>query len=510
MKNIILFIFVLLIQSQLIGQNALHFDGVNDRINCGNHSSVQISGTQITLEAWIKPSSFGPNVWSNNIIDKESWSPQQGYMLRCGSSGKVNFNLGSNNAWNELTTSTTVLTTNTWYHVAGTYDGSYMRIYINGVCTDSISKNISFNDATANNLTIGDNSQVGRNFAGSIDEVRIWNIARTKAQIQAGMNNEYCGGISGLRAYFKFNQGIASGNNTSISSAINSAVVGINGSLSGFSLNGGSSNFITGQSLSPAAGGSTDSVYATICSGNSYPFNGQQLTTGGTYNATLSNSTGCDSIVTLFLTVNTSVSNFVYDTICQGGSYTFGNQTLTSAGVYSHAFTAANGCDSNVTLTLAIRNVNTNVSVHSGYLAADLGGAQYQWIRCPGLDTIGLGLSQGQTFYPPSNGSYAVIIQDNSCIDTSDCHLVTGVGISEAQTESPIQLYPNPSTGNFHIDVQNPDGAALILLDVFGREIFQTHISNSYNLNLSSQSKGIYILKIQLHQKEYLYKLILR
>lgn len=318
MRIFLLLFVVSIFSNQIMSQNALSFDGSNDRVDCGNSSIVQISGTHITIEAWVKPTAFGPNNWSNNIVDKESWLPQQGYMLRTGDNGKVNFNLGAVNLWNEITTSTAVLTVNTWSHVAATYDGSYMRIYINGVCTDSIAKTISFSDASYNNLIIGDNSQVGRNFAGTIDEVRIWDVARTKTQLQADMNNEICGGLNGLRVYFLFNQGVAGGANSSISVEMNRAIGGTNATLSGFAMNGTTSNFVLGQSLTPSSGGVNDTIYASICNGSSYSFGGNALVNAGTYNATLVSSSGCDSVVTLFLTVNTAISNSIYDTICPG------------------------------------------------------------------------------------------------------------------------------------------------------------------------------------------------
>jgi len=507
MKNS-LFIFISIFMTiNMFGQNALNFDGLNDRVDCGNASAVQLSGTTITLEAWVKPSSFGPNVWSNNIIDKESWTPQNGYMLRCGSNGKVNFNLGVSNSWNELTSSVALLTVNTWTHVAATYDGSYMRIYINGVCTDSIAKTISFSNASSNNLVIGDNSQMGRNFAGLIDEVRIWNVARTKVEIQAGMNTEFCGGAAGLRAYYKFNQGIASGNNAAITTAINSSIMGSNAVLSGFTLNGSTSNFVLGKSLTPATGGSADSVYATLCSGNSYSFNGQQLTTAGTYNATFSSANGCDSIVTLFLSVIASASSYIYDTICKGESYILGNQTLTSAGVYSEVYTAANGCDSTVTLALAVRTVNVDVTVVSGSISANLSGVQYQWLNCPTLDTVGLGGAQSQVLFPKVNGSYAVIINDHNCIDTSDCHIVLGVGMREYTNEKSVKIFPNPSNGIFQIEFSNQQILEFQLFDVLGQEIMHSKIKGRTALDLSQYDRGIYYLYI--NQEFQMHKLIL-
>ena len=90
----------------------LNFDGNNDLVNCGNDSSVQITGNQITLEAWIRAESFKPNVWEGTIINKEQNMPDNGYMLRVGASGQANFNIG-NGSWHEITTPSNTLSTNT-------------------------------------------------------------------------------------------------------------------------------------------------------------------------------------------------------------------------------------------------------------------------------------------------------------------------------------------------------------------------------------------------------------
>ena len=88
-----LLLFFLSINSN--AQNALNFDGLDDRVTCGNSAQVQIAGTTITLEAWIYPTSWKPAVFEGNIINKENNNPDLGYMLRAGASGQLNFNLGN-------------------------------------------------------------------------------------------------------------------------------------------------------------------------------------------------------------------------------------------------------------------------------------------------------------------------------------------------------------------------------------------------------------------------------
>jgi len=93
---------------------------------------------------------------------------------------------------------------------------------------------------------------------------------------------------------------------------------------------------------------------ATICQGESFNFNGMMLTTAGTYSDTLQSTNGCDSIVTLFLTVNPVYHINVTEAICEGGSFNFLGQMLTSAGTYSDTLHSVNGCDSIFTLNLEV------------------------------------------------------------------------------------------------------------------------------------------------------------
>ena len=99
---------------------------------------------------------------------------------------------------------------------------------------------------------------------------------------------------------------------------------------------------------------------AAICFGDQYTFGNQTLTSSGTFQETFASSTGCDSVVTLQLAVVSSFSENVTQTICEGGSYSVGNSTYTEAGNYTNTLTSASGCDSVVTLNLSVEQ---NISV---------------------------------------------------------------------------------------------------------------------------------------------------
>ena len=95
---------------------------------------------------------------------------------------------------------------NTWVHLAYTRSGSTVNIYKNGTILSTGTNSNNINN-TSNALYLGNEEISGSFYGGYLDEVRIWNIARTQAQIQANMNSVLVGNESGLVAYYNMNYG---------------------------------------------------------------------------------------------------------------------------------------------------------------------------------------------------------------------------------------------------------------------------------------------------------------
>lgn len=115
------------------------------------------------------------------------------------------------------------------------------------------------------------------------------------------------------------------------------------------------------------------SIAENICYGTGYAFGGNNLTTSGTYVDTVMAVAGCDSVITLHLTVSPQITGSTTATICQGTSVTFGTQTLSTSGQYNETFTAANGCDSIVTMYLFVEpqleeNIGITICQGQSYL----------------------------------------------------------------------------------------------------------------------------------------------
>jgi|GEM_PF-412512 len=129
----------------------------------------------------------------------------------------------------------------------------------------------------------------------------------------------------------------------------------------------------------------------TICDGDSLLWNGAFYNSAGAYQTTLTAANGCDSVVTLTLTVNPNVTGADAQTICDGDSLLWNGNTYVVAGMYQTLLTAASGCDSTVTLTLIV-NQNAMAGVVDTTFCDTLGGINIlgQSITTTGSTTIAL------------------------------------------------------------------------------------------------------------------------
>ena len=161
--------------------NALQFNGTNARVNINDSTSLRLTNG-MTLEAWVNPSSV-TSAWRDVIYKGNDNYYLEGTTTRSGSPGA-----GSTIGAANLTAfGTAALTVNTWTHLAETYDGTALKLYVNGALVSTVAASGSI-ATSANQLQIGGDSIFGQYFAGKIDEIRIYNIAFTLAQIQADMN----------------------------------------------------------------------------------------------------------------------------------------------------------------------------------------------------------------------------------------------------------------------------------------------------------------------------------
>ncbi len=139
---------------------------------------------------------------------------------------------------------------NAWNHLAFTYDGSYLRLFKNGILADSLAaSDVILN--TNESMLIGDQLFGTTHYylTGKMDEVSLWSRALQPAELVCmPVNGIDTSSATDLELYYRFNQGTASQNNTTITTLTDETGT-INGTLSGFQMNGSTSNFVAGAVL---------------------------------------------------------------------------------------------------------------------------------------------------------------------------------------------------------------------------------------------------------------------
>jgi len=242
---------------------------------------------------------------------------------------------------------------------------------------------------------------------------------------------------------------------------------------------------------------------------------------GNTYNASNNSATfnivggaanGCDSLVTLDLTILNSATGTDTRTECNAYTWIDGNtyNASNNSATFNIVGGAANGCDSLVTLDLTINNVSDLTTTVSGLtITSNNSNATYQWIDCDNGNSEING-EIGQSFTATQNGNYAVELTENGCIDTTSCVAITTVGIEENSFGNKLIVYPNPTDGNFSIDLGSIyESSVVSITDISGKLIDSKTISQSQVLNLSiGEPAGIYIVSIQAGDKNAVIRLI--
>lgn len=238
-----------------------------------------------------------------------------------------------------------------------------------------------------------------------------------------------------------------------------------------------------------------------VCDGDAYYFNGEYYDTPGTYTYQLTSFAGCDSVVTLNLSVNPVYSLDFEASVCQGSSYSFENTNYTTAGVYTHYYQTAAGCDSVRTLTLTITppiTISTNVNICQGqsytfegqsysspgtYIASytDVNGCDSLMVLNLTVTTnapehVYVDICQGETYSfngqnYSSNGVYTANLQTPSgCDSTAVLHLTVhqnyavnqNVSICEGQVYTFGGL-PYTQTGVYVLELQSAFGCDSII-----------------------------------------------
>ncbi|MBT8486768.1 MAG: hypothetical protein HKO59_06230 [Phycisphaerales bacterium] len=227
------------------GDSALQFDGVTSHVTMGVAPMLNLP--EFTIETWFRYDGGGQataTAWTHGtaypIVTKGrreadgSVERDFNYFLGIRAStrllvadfeNKDTFAAG----WNHPVVGTTVIEPGVWHHVAAAYDGYEWRLYLDGTLEMNVVHDAAAQDATTQHFAIGaaldaEGSVQGR-FAGAIDEVRVWSIARTAADIRATMN-ESVTSAPGLVGRWGLNEGDGTSVADSSGNDVNGIIVG--------------------------------------------------------------------------------------------------------------------------------------------------------------------------------------------------------------------------------------------------------------------------------------------
>ncbi len=445
--TVCILVFTFIFSTNLKAQTALNFDGVDDYVDLGNSPSLT-NPNFFTVEAHIRQTTV-QNYPSYVSRFEDSLSFWKGYWLGGDNTGLASFYLG------EISTtftgfwlfSTTNIADGNFHHLAGVVENDSAKLYVDGVLEATLyvpNVSLSYQGVWLGNDVLNDI------FTGDIEDVRIWSVSRTPSEILDYKDSCLAGDEAGLEAYYHFEDGT---NSTIVTDLT------FNGSDGTLMNMDASTAWVTG-------------INCNVC-----------------------NFTNPDSTST---TLN----------ICSGSNYTFPdgssqNNIISQVIQYSNLF-GTNTCDSVVTTTLNINTVNTTVSQSATVLTAAATSATFQWVDCNNAFAILPG-ETSSTFTATINGSYAVVVTQNSCSDTSVCFNVGSIGISNSNINKNIIAYPNPTTGNLTINLGEIfEYVDIEITNVMGQVISTKKLENTQSSTIHIEGEaGIYFIKVKTGDQFY-------
>jgi len=417
---------------------AYYFDGVNDYMENAIPSFQFGEDSSFTISFWISKNNTTNKGWvyhyglnqnqggTNNFCQYFSANANAEAQWRTNKQGQPWINLYS------------TYTANTWEHFAVTFENKIMTIYKNGA---QYGTSITYTYTGALTATmpfrIGVSFNLSNSYGGKIDDFGIWSRKLT--------SNE-------------------------ISNLYNPCTI------------------VYGPAATITACGSYNSQ-----SGTNY-------TTTGQYSDTLQTSTSCDSVITLNLTINNATTSTDVQIACDTYTWINGNAYTSNNNTATYITTNSNGCDSVITLDLTITGnpIATVSQVGLDLDASVVGGNTpytYQWNT---TETT-------QQITPTANGTYWVIVEDiNQCISDTIYFNVTWISTDITELNIVVlSIYPNPSDDIFNIvfNSNTKQDIDLRIHNVLGEVIFSeklTDFSGDYNrtVDMTGYPNAIYILQL--------------
>jgi hypothetical protein len=527
-----------------------------------NPTLVNSTALQFTGNAGLKKVSLGTTMWNDQFAGKttftiEAWVNRSAtgslhtIASNYNSSYPILFRIDNDFIrlfvnTGTFVTGTTILNIGVWYHVAGVYDGTDLKVYVNGQLESSLNYSIPLT-FTSNELKIGGGiSNNTEYFPGDITEVRMWNIARSDAEISANYNKQLTGNEMGLIGYYQFNENmgtvaynsavagsqydgqiinnpvwvdgpvitsancylemsqnveIAVGQAVTVDVLSNVSACGafelpvINSGEYFSATNGGGNNYLIGDEIT-----ASQTIYIYAADGGCTDESSFQVNIDAPITVdALEDQTSCESYELPVL----SEGQYYTETMGGGDLLTEGSAITSSQTVFVYAVNGVCSDESSFDVTINSFPV-INLNQNGVTLTAAQSGAQYQWLDCEnGFAEITGAVNQSYT--ASANGEYAVEINLNGCIDTTLCLAINNVGVLENTFNEDLTLYPNPTNGQLTIDLgQVEESLTVSVANIYGqimdKQVFGTTNNVSLELNIAA---GIYFVRIENGTNQY-------
>ena len=274
------------------------------------------------------------------------------------------------------------------------------------------------------------------------------------------------------------------------------------------------STTVNGSTITSNAGGSATYQWVDCDNGNA-PIAGA---TNQSYTATVSGNyavvivDGTCNAASVCEPVCVGTASNATEAACFSYVWALDGNTYTTTGQYTAVLANAAGCDSTVTLDLTINTVDNTTSVAGNTFTANFAGGTYLWIDCVTNNTIAT--ETNQSFTPTTPGDYAVIVSDGTCSDTSDC-VTSAVGLNENTLSKGFEIFPNPTKGAFTIAISGiiTDKVTVIITEAKGKVIMTqdfTNVSESMELpvHLNSMEVGVYFVTITANDSKSVQRIV--
>lgn len=218
---------------------------------------------------------------------------------------------------------------------------------------------------------------------------------------------------------------------------------------------------------------------------------GNTYNLSGNYTEITTNKQGCDSVISLKVTIGSNKMVQVSDTVCRKRVSPSGKFIWNSGGWHYDTIPTNLGCDSSIQMFLVIEDIDTTVTFINGSLRAKEAGVDYKWLDCnTGNIVVG---ENARTFKPTEDGSYASIVSNGICTDTSSCKTVLPSSLENTlNIKDQIEVFPNPTQGKVSIvGVSGP--TKLKVLNLQGQLVFESLLfGDKVNIELNPLPQGVY------------------